>query len=199
MVSINEYTKLYFSKLINSYINSIDNIIRITKAFSLAIKAHENQLYKFNKQEPYINHPLRVCLILIDELGIIDIDIICTALLHDALEKNADSKLNGMIKKEFGNIIYDNVRVLTKPKKIKEDKNRDLIQEYFKTIQNSPSAIRYIKLADRLDNIRLLKNNSKRDKISRYKEETQRYVIPIAERTDERILLKLTIGLYELK
>jgi hypothetical protein len=33
----------------------------------------------------------------------------------------------------------------------------------------------------------------------RYKEETQKYIIPIAEKTDDNIVFKLSVALYELK
>ena len=196
MVSINDYTKLWFSRLLHNYADSMQSVIKITKAFSLAIKAHENQLYKYNKHEPYVNHPLRVALILTDELSIRDVDTVCTALLHDVFEKKDDTKINDLIRKDLGEIIYNNIKLLVKPKKGKE---KYPMQDYFKKIQSSPVHIRYIKLADRLDNIRSLKNTTKKDKIIRYREETQKYLIPIAEITGEKILLKLTIGLYELK
>ena len=38
-----------------------------------------------------------------------------------------------------------------------------------------------------------------RDKVLRYKEETLKYIIPIAEKMDEKIVLKLYVALYELK
>ena len=63
------------------------------------------------------------------------------------------------------------------------------------------STARYknILLAERLDELRSLKNSRRKDKITRIKEETQKYFIPLAETTNEKILLKLVIALYELK
>ena len=74
-----------------------------------------------------------------------------------------------------------------------------MLNEYFQNIANSSEAIRYIKLADRLDNIRGMKNLIHKDKVLRYKQETQKYVVPIAEKTDEKLAFKLSIALYELK
>ncbi len=59
--------------------------------------------------------------------------------------------------------------------------------------------IKCIFLAERLDDTRSLKNSRKKDKISRFKDETQKYFLPLAEQTNEKILLKLIISLYELK
>jgi GTP pyrophosphokinase len=35
--------------------------------------------------------------------------------------------------------------------------------------------------------------------MNRYKEETLKYLVPIAENTDEKMVLKLSVALYELK
>jgi Guanosine polyphosphate pyrophosphohydrolases/synthetases len=86
--SFNDFTKSGFAKLLKPCENSIDDIIKITRAFGIATKAHTGQFRNGNKVEPYINHPLRVALILIEELNIHDVDLICAALLHDVLEKN---------------------------------------------------------------------------------------------------------------
>jgi (p)ppGpp synthase/HD superfamily hydrolase len=73
------------------------------------------------------------------------------------------------------------------------------LSEYFQTIKTASQAIRYVKLADELDNIRSLKNSVHKDKVLRYKQEAERYIVPIAERTDEKLIFKLSIALYELK
>jgi GTP pyrophosphokinase len=70
-----------------------------------------------------------------------------------------------------------------------------LLNEYFQTIKTASQAIRYVKLADELDNIRSLKNSVHKDKVLRYKQEAERYIVPIAERTDEKLILKLSIAL----
>jgi (p)ppGpp synthase/HD superfamily hydrolase len=197
--SFNDFTKFGFAKLLKPYEDSIDDIVKITRAFSLATKAHTGQFRNGNKVEPYINHPLRIALILIEELNIHDVDLICAALLHDVLEKNGNSCISGeQLRKEFGDNIYSIVHALTKPKIINEKKLK-MLNEYFQNIANGSESIRYIKLADRLDNIRGMKNLIHKDKMLRYKLETQKYIVPIAEKTDEKLAFKLSIALYELK
>jgi (p)ppGpp synthase/HD superfamily hydrolase len=197
--SFNDFTKSGFVKLLKPYENSIDDIIKITRAFGIATKAHTGQFRNGNKIEPYINHPLRVALILIEELNIYDVDLICAALLHDILEKNGNSCISGeQLRKEFGDNIYSIVYALTKPKIRNEDKLK-MLKEYFQNIANGSESIRYIKLADRLDNIRGMKNLIHKDKMLRYKLETQKYIVPIAEKTNEKLAFKLSIALYELK
>jgi (p)ppGpp synthase/HD superfamily hydrolase len=208
--NINDFTKSGFSRLLKPFENSIDDILKITRAFSIALQAHSGQLKKGNKVEPYINHPLRVALILTEELHEYDVDLLCAAILHDSLgvnvrsgdsENHANAKivsLKSRLKNEFGERVYDIVNTLVKPSLKSEERER-ILGEYFRNIASGPHGVRCIKLADRLDNIRGLKNAVQKDKVQRYKEETQKYVIPIAEKTDEKLVFKLSVALYELK
>ena len=209
---INDFTKLGFTRLLKPFENSIGDILKITRAFSIAIKVHSGQVKKGNKVEPYINHPLRVALIITEELHEYDIDLVCAAILHDTLGVNADTSttspksqtdsqrdsLEARLKNEFGERVYSIVTTLSKPLAKSEEKER-VLGEYFRNIARGPEDVRYIKLADRLDNIRSLKNAIQKDKVLRYKEETQKYIVPIAERTDEKLVFKLSVALYELK
>jgi (p)ppGpp synthase/HD superfamily hydrolase len=70
---------------------------------------------------------------------------------------------------------------------------------YFENISKSSKTSRLIKLADRLDNVRFFKNIITKEKAIRYKVETQKYVVPIAEQTDETLAFKLSVALYEIK
>ena len=209
--NLNEFTKSGFTRLLRPFEHSTADIMKITRAFSIAMKAHSGQVKKGNKTEPYINHPLRVALILTEEIHEYDIDIICAAILHDTLginanhnmsnpvsDTNSGATLEARIRNELGEPIYSIVKTLAKPLAKSNEKDR-ILSEYFRNIAKSPEDVRYIKLADRLDNIRNLKNAIQKDRILRYKEETQKYIIPIAENTDEKFVFKLSIALYELK
>jgi (p)ppGpp synthase/HD superfamily hydrolase len=208
--NLNGFTKSGFTRLLRPFEHSTGDIMKITRAFSIAMKAHSGQVKKGNKTEPYINHPLRVALILTEEIHEYDIDLICAAILHDTLGINASASISSpvsavnsstseaRIRDEFGERVYGIVKTLTKPLP-KSDENDRILGEYFRNISRSPEDVRYIKLADRLDNIRNLKNAIQKDKVLRYKEETQKYVIPIAENTDEKFVFKLSVALYELK
>lgn len=207
--SIDDFAKSGFTRLLKPFENSIGDIMKITRAFSIAIQVHSGQLKRGNKVEPYINHPLRVALILTEELHEYDINLICAAILHDTLsrvekgnsENNAGRKrasLEVRLKDGFGERVYGIVNTLAKPSAKSEDKER-VLGEYYRNIAVGSEDVRYIKLADRLDNIRSLKNATQKDKVLRYKEETQKYVVPIAEKTDEKFVFKLSVALYELK
>jgi (p)ppGpp synthase/HD superfamily hydrolase len=197
---LNDFTKLGFANLIRPFENSLDDVVKTTRAFGIATKAHIGQFRDENKSEPYINHPLRVALILTEELHKYDVSLVCAALLHDVIEKGDQNRsiTEDHIRKESGDSIYSMVRALTKPKMIPGQRDK-LLNEHFQSIRSASEAVRYIKLADELDNMRSLKNSSHKDKILRYKQDAQRYIVPIAQHTDERLLFKLSIAIYELK
>ena len=190
---LSDFTKRGFVRLIKPFESSPDDLIKITRAFGIALKTHVGEFKDENKIEPYINHPLKVALVIAEELHIHNVDLVCAALLHDTRLKD-DVEL----KKDFGEVIHDIVHLVAMPITRNEERAKTL-DEYFYSIANSSVLIRYLILADRLENVRALKNAAQKNKILRYKEETQKYIIPIAEKTDEDLVFKLTIALYELK
>lgn len=196
--NLNSFTKIAFSRLIQPFGDNLNDVVKITKAFSFAASAYSG-IFRNESHEPYINHAMKVALILSDELKVHDVDTICAAILHDAIEKSKEnSPVVEDLRSNFGDNIYDTVRILTEPKTNEENREK-LLFNYFDNISKGPKMPRFIKLADRLDNARFLKNDIKKEKALRYKEETQKYILPLAEKTDDTIALKLSIALYEIK
>jgi len=197
--NLNEFTKNAFAKLVKEFEENTDDVVKITKAFSTAADLHSGQSRDGSK-EPYINHALKVALILSDELKIHDVDLICAALLHDILYEgnNFEEDKLDQIKKDFGENVYNIVQTLTEHPSANENRQQTL-DSYFQNLSKSPKTLRVVELADRLDNVRFFKNAVKKDKAIRYKEETQKYVVPIAEQTDETLAFKLSVALYEIK
>ena len=190
---LSDFTKRGFFRLIKPFENSTDDLIKITRAFGIALKTHVGEFRDESKIEPFTNHPLKVALVISEELHLHNADLVCAALLHDTRLKN-DAEL----KQDFGEVIHDIVHFVAIPT-IRNEERVKTLDEYFYSIANSSLLIRYLILADRLENVRALKNGTQKNKILRYKEETQKYIIPIAEKTDENIVFKLSIALYELK
>lgn len=176
--------KAGFARLLKSFEDDSNDVVKITRAFGLATKVHKGQLYQ---DEPYINHPLRVALILIEELKMRDADLACAALLHDAQVPEEDLK-------EFGERVYSAVSALAA-----QAAGEKAPEEYFASIAKAPKDARYVKLAERLDKVRSMKGQGFKDRVTRYKEETQKYAVPIADKTDDRLSFKLSVALYELK
>ena len=195
---MNEFTKLGLSKLMKPFENSPDDLYKLTRAFSVAFNLHAGLSRNNNRNDPYINHCLRVSLILSEEICCRDINTLCAALLHDVFEKSRDPSYDSTrLLTDFGENICD--IIITLSRNSPENKNDEYISHYFEKIASSSKITRYVMLADRLDNARFLRTVSQREKAFRYKEETEKYVVPIAQATDERFAVKLSIALYEIK
>lgn len=196
--SINENTKIALGRLLSAFETDFDDVVKLTKMFGIAAKIYTGRS-RYGSKEPYINHALRVGLVLLEELQIHEIDVISAGVLHDVLDnKGHDTITVEQLDSQCGHNICDMVKKVTEP--VIGNENRDkLLELYFQNISKCPKNIRYIKLADRLENIRFLKNMPRSESALRYKLETQKYVMPIAEQTDETLALKLSIALYEIK
>jgi len=207
--NINNFIKAGFPKLLKPFEGSIKDIEKITKSFGLAIKIHSDIIRKYQSDntEPQINHSLRVALILSDEIKINESDLVCSALLHDIFNKDELAQdVKDYIKKEISERVYKtisffNKKTTTTAMKKNQDKSSSVsaIEKQLSKIKQADSFVKSIILAERLDDIRSLKNSRRKDKIARFKEETKKYFLPLAEQTNEKIMLKLIIALYELK
>lgn len=195
---LNEYTKLGLSKLMKPFENSPDDLLKLTRAFSVAFNTHAGLLRNNNRNDPYVNHCLRVSLILCEEVQCRDVNTLSAALLHDVFEKSRNSSYDsGRLLEDFGEEISHIVLTLSHNRLT--DRRDEYLEYYFENIASSSKNMRYVMLADRLDNARFLKTVSQRERAHRYKEETEKYVLPIAQATDERFAVKLSIALYEIK
>ena len=159
------------------------------KIIESAILYMEN-LYATRKRDQgtsFIIHPLNVVRILQNEFKIkmSDQEII-VALLHDALWVDTEStKFN--IELLFGKNILKSIMKLTKPH-ILEHRNKTSNDEklYFEQLITLSNKLLYIKFADRLDNLRDIKNT---DEIKRKKfiDNTKQYYLKFLEnKKDEK-------------
>ena len=120
----------------------------IKNAFLKAEDAHKKQFR--DNRDPYIFHPLRVCLILAKELKIKDKNTLMIALLHDVVE-DSDVTIEE-IKALFGDKVAEGVDLLTKNIDFKDDITYQ--NKYFWHLKRAPKKVQLVKLADRLDNLR---------------------------------------------
>ena len=112
------------------------------------------------QREPYVNHLLRVTTRIVSHYGIRDPDVICAALLHDAVEDHAaDLVAEGghqaallVLAAQFGNRVAEFVAAVTNPE---PDPGRDRHEQYREhvaaSLEGSPWA-RVIKASDFTDN-----------------------------------------------
>uniref|UniRef100_A0A1B6BZ71 Guanosine-3',5'-bis(diphosphate) 3'-pyrophosphohydrolase MESH1 n=2 Tax=Clastoptera arizonana TaxID=38151 RepID=A0A1B6BZ71_9HEMI len=126
--------------------NEMKTLITCT---NFAALKHRNQRRKDEAKTPYINHPIGVANILINEGGITDLEVICSALLHDTVE-DTDTTIEE-IKSEFGASIADIVAEVTDDKSLPKATRKEL------QIKHAPSSsfkAKLVKLADKVYNLR---------------------------------------------
>lgn len=158
----------------------LDDPASARMAFQFAAEAHEGQTR--DDGEPYIAHPIRVALVLRNELGVDDSEILALALLHDVLESPIRQRPSvRALARAFGEDIAHDCRLLTeKPGTTREERDR----RYAATLAGAGTRVRLVKVVDRLDNVRSLLTNPSRAKVRRYLEETDAHYVALAASTN---------------
>lgn len=118
------------------------------RALSFAAYKHRNQRRKDNKT-PYINHPIAVASILLNEAGIADEAVLIAALLHDTVE-DTDTALEE-IEQHFGPMICGLVNEVTDDKSLPSAVRK---QQQIKHASELSNSAKLIKLADKTANLR---------------------------------------------
>ncbi len=155
-----------------------ESAVRIRAALALAERAHAGQSRASG--DPYIAHPVAVARILA-ELHM-DTDTIVAALLHDVVEDTGVSL--AAIRVEFGDDVAELVDGVTKLSRLKvrsrEEEQVENLRKMFLAMAKDIRVI-FIKLADRLHNMRTLKHLSS-DRVERIARETREIYAPLANR-----------------
>lgn len=159
---------------------SAEEAERFESAFRFAAAAHEGQTR--DEGTPYIDHPVRVALLLWEELGVRDLDILVAALNHDVLEDCEwldASVLGGALGERATGFVEE----VTKPHVPDEEKPaRDRI--YLDSLRDISNEARLLKLADRIDNLRGVILSGDPAKARRYLTVSREEFIPLALATD---------------
>lgn len=160
------------------------DFVRVRGAYYLSKYGHRGQVRKELDGEGsplrYFEHPRRVALILMDEVGCHDPSLICTALLHDTAEDTDDIDCV-IIEQFFGKDVARHVRLLTK----------DTKEGYMERALLTDANTAMVKLCDRTDNLRSLPENDASFR-GRQLEETYEYLTTIhnLQPYDDTVYLK---------
>ena len=128
---------------------SMPQIALINWAIAFAFSAHIDTPVRKADGSPYINHPIRMTRIAMDELHIYDVELIVTLLLHDVKEVSKNPFINIGIGMWFGAQHDYNVDQLTKTSENKKTYIDDMKKgKVWRVI--------LAKLIDRLDNMQTL-------------------------------------------
>jgi len=122
---------------------------KILFAVNFPAEKHKDQRRKNPDKIPYINHPVGVADILIEEGKVEEVDWICAALLHDTIEDTDTTEEE--ITKHFGPNVASIVKELSDDKLLPQAERKRL------TIVNAPNksiAAKTVGMCDKIYNLR---------------------------------------------
>ena len=119
------------------------------KALAFAAHKHRDQRRKDRAASPYINHPIALARLLVNEARVTDPVILAAALLHDTVEDTATT--NDQLRRAFGPRIARVVAEVTDNKRLKKATRKRL--QIVRAARASKEA-RHVKLADKICNLR---------------------------------------------
>ena len=170
------YDELY--EKIKKFIKKDSELEVINKAYGFALEKHSGK--KRRNGDDYISHPLEVANILCD-LNVDYVTIACT-LLHETV--NHSETTISEIREEFGDEIANIVTSISKINKLELSDEKDSSAAYLRKVLVGLSEdvrVLFIKLADRLHNMRTIYALSPEEQKQKANE-TTRVLIPIAHR-----------------
>jgi (p)ppGpp synthase/HD superfamily hydrolase len=164
----------YLEERLSSTLND-EELAQVRRAYEIADAAHTGQLR--DEGTPYIVHPIRVAVSLVDELEIDSPKLVCSALLHDVIEDSPITREE--VAEIFGEEIAQIVWLLTKLESVS-------LGDYLAAIEAAAeTGAPIVKLCDRLDNLRFLGHSPRPEKKHRYIRSTEHFYLPMASRTND--------------
>jgi guanosine-3',5'-bis(diphosphate) 3'-pyrophosphohydrolase len=128
--------------------NNLD-LKQLVKTLSFATQKHRHQRRKDIEASPYINHPITLVDILVNEGEVTDLDTLIAALLHDTVE-DTDTTIEE-IEAEFGPVIAELVMEVTDDGTLPQHERKAL---QVKHAPNLTYKAKLVKLADKIANLR---------------------------------------------
>lgn len=168
--------ELNFEYLIGRVTPHLDSeqVARVYRAYEVAHDAHAGQTR--DEGTPYIVHPVRVAVSLVDELNLYSPTLVCSALLHDVIEDSDTTRED--VAQMFGEQIAEIVWLLTKLEDVS-------LTQYLACIEAaSQTGAPIVKLCDRLDNLRSIVHSPRLEKKRRLIRTTEELYVPLAARTN---------------
>ncbi len=159
---------------IESYTNEY-NLLQTLQALPFAREKHEGQLREGPKgnREPYITHPLQMACHAI-AMGLTDDDLLAAILLHDVVE-DCDVALAELPVNET---VREAIRLVTR-------EDGESKEKYYNQIGENPIAT-IVKLIDRCHNVSQMSLAFSREKLWKYIDETEMYILPLLQQAKEK-------------
>ena len=122
---------------------------QLITALAFAADKHKNQRRKDADASPYINHPIALANLLLNEAGVEDQRVLIAAVLHDTIE-DTDTTEQELVK-HFGKDVADIVLEVTDDKTLPKAERKQLQIEHAAHISRRA---KLVKLADKICNLR---------------------------------------------
>lgn len=130
----------------------------VVKALHFAAQQHRNQRRKDADTSPYINHPIALLQVLVQEGGIEDPEILAAALLHDTIEDCGVTAAE--LSQHFGSKVSAYVVEVTDDKSLAKEARK---QAQIDHAPHLSAEAQCIKVADKICNLRDLLNQPPAD------------------------------------
>jgi len=134
------------------------NLARLFEALSYSAEKHRTQHRKGVEASPYINHPIEVAHVLVEEGAVEDETILVAALLHDTIEDTDATR--EAVEEKFGKEVIDLVMEMTDDKGLEKQERKDLQVKHAPHLSHRA---KMIKIADKICNIRDILERPPRD------------------------------------
>jgi GTP diphosphokinase / guanosine-3',5'-bis(diphosphate) 3'-diphosphatase len=121
----------------------------LLRALAFAAHKHRDQRRKDPEASPYINHPIALADVLVNEGAVSDIEVLCAALLHDTVEDTATTAQE--LKEIFGARIARIVAEVTDDQALPKAERKRLQVEHAGELS---AEAKLVKLADKICNLR---------------------------------------------
>ena len=132
----------------------MNDLTTLLKAVKFSAEKHRDQRRKGVEASPYINHPIEVAEAIATIAGVSDLTILVAAILHDTVEDTLTKP--DEIEAEFGREVRLIVQEVTDDKRLTKMERRRLQVEH---AAHASSAAQLIKIADKMSNVRDIKNH----------------------------------------
>ena len=121
----------------------------LLKALAFAAHKHRDQRRKDPAASPYINHPIALADVLVNEGGVTDVEVLCAALLHDTVEDTDTTEQE--LAAAFGPRVARIVAEVTDDQALSKAERKRLQVEHAGSLSLEA---KLVKLADKICNLR---------------------------------------------
>lgn len=179
----------------------------LQNALALAEEAHDEQfrpasIASAKRGLPFIAHPMRVALILLEELEMKDTIALAGALLHDVVETRRKNTSIADIERSFGRSVAMMVSILTMPEippGATEEEVKSKVNIFYQRIRQASVSARIVKIASRLDTVREAAEWLDLSARRMLLDEATEVYLPLARDTDGYLMEELEIACEQLE